>query len=124
MRREVLQSAGTRAIGPYSPGVVAGSLLFTSGQIPHRPSGELVDADIRSATRQCLENVRAVLLAGGADLENVVKVTVFLVDLGDFSAMNEVYAEFFPERPPARTCVQVGALPKGARVEIEAVALL
>jgi len=124
MKRKVLQPAGTRAIGPYSPGVVAGSFLFTSGQIPLGPSGELLEGDIRAATRQCLENVRGVLRAGGADLENVVKVTVFLIDLCDFSAMNEVYGSFFPDSPPARTCVQVGALPKGARIEIEAVALL
>jgi 2-iminobutanoate/2-iminopropanoate deaminase len=122
--RQPLEPAGMQAIGPYSLGMMAGSLVFTSGQIPVTPSGTLVEGDIRAATRQCLENVRGVLSAGGCDLEHVVKVTVFLVDLSDFSAMNEVYAEFFPTQPPARTCVQVAALPKGARVEIEAVGLL
>ena len=124
MRKEALHPAGVRAIGPYSPGVVAGSLLFTSGQIPIGPLGDLVQGDIRVATRQCLENIRAVLHSGGADLKNVIKVTVFLVDLEDFAAVNEVYSEFFQDPFPARTCVQVASLPKGARVEIEAVAAL
>jgi 2-iminobutanoate/2-iminopropanoate deaminase len=104
--------------------VRAGDLLFTSGQLPARPSGELVADDIHAATRQCLENVRRVLEAGGASLEDVVKVTVFLTDMADFAAMNEAYSALFSGVPPARTCVQVAALPKGARIEIEAIAAL
>ena len=124
MKKEAIRPQGASVVGPYSPGVRGGGLLFTSGQLPVRPSGELVGADIRAATRQCLENVRTVLEAGGASLEAVVKVTVFLVDMADFAAMNEAYAAFFPDVAPARTCVQVTALPRGAGIEIEAVALL
>ena len=111
------------AIGPYSQGIAAGNLVFTSGQLPiDMCSGELESADIALATRYALENVRAVLQAAGADLAQVVKTTVFLTDLADFAAMNAAYAEFFAHEPPARSCVQVAALPKGARIEIEAVA--
>ena len=124
MNKEAVRPQAASVAGPYSPGVRAGGFLFTSGQLPARPSGELVADDMRAATRQCLENVRGVLEAGGASLEAVVKVTVFLADMADFAAMNEAYADFFPSPPPARTCVQVAALPKGARIEIEAVAVL
>jgi 2-iminobutanoate/2-iminopropanoate deaminase len=121
-RAEIRTERAPQAIGPYSQGIRAGGFLFTSGQIPLRPSGDLVSGDIRAEARQALENVRAVLEAGGARMEDVVKTTVFLVDLADFSIVNEVYAGFFPSPPPARSCVQVAALPKGARVEVEAVA--
>ena len=124
MRKEAVRPQGSQVAGPYSPGVRAGGFLFTSGQLPARRSGELIADDVRAATRQCLENVREVLEAGGASLEGVVKVTVFLADMADFAAMNEAYAAFFPAVPPTRSCVQVVALPKGARIEIEAVALL
>ena len=124
MKKEPIHPQGAPVVGPYSPGVRAGDLLFTSGQLPARLSGELVADDIRAATRQCLENVRRVLEAGGARLENVVKVTVFLADMADFAAMNEAYSAFFQNVRPARTCVQVAALPKGARIEIEAIAAL
>jgi len=111
------------AIGPYSQGIAAGSLVFTSGQLPiDMRTGELEAADIALATRYALENVRAILQAAGLGLAQVIKTTVFLTDLADFAAVNQAYADFFPQDPPARSCVQVAALPKGARIEIEAVA--
>ncbi len=116
--------AAPAAIGPYSQGRVAGGLVFTSGQLPMDPvSGELRNGDIATAARQVLKNVQAVLQAGGADLNTVVKTTVFLKNMADFQAFNAVYAEFFKAPFPARSCVQVAALPKDALVEIEAVAV-
>jgi 2-iminobutanoate/2-iminopropanoate deaminase len=112
------------AIGPYSQGIKAGGMVFVSGQIPvNAATGELV-TDIAAATKQSLANLAAVLQAAGASMEQVVKTTVFLSDLKNFAAMNEVYAEFFKTNPPARSTVEVGALPKGAVVEIEAIAVL
>ena len=111
------------AIGPYSQGIAVGNLVFTSGQLPiDMRTGELEEADIALATRYALENVRAIVQAAGLELAQVVKATVFLTDLADFAAVNQAYADFFPQDPPARSCVQVAALPKGARIEIEAVA--
>lgn len=114
------------AIGPYSQGVVAeGSFIFTAGQIPINPkTGELVQGDIQTQSRQVLDNLKAVLEASGAGLENVVKTTVFLSDMNDFAAMNEIYAEYFPQNPPARSAVQVARLPKDVRIEIECVAVV
>ncbi len=113
------------AIGPYSQAIRAGDLLFCSGQIPLDPAtGELVKGDIAAQTRQVMKNLEAVLRAGGADLGRVLKTTIFLTDLGDFAAVNENYGGYFKEAPPARSTVQVAALPRGARVEIEAVAHL
>ena len=114
------------AIGPYSQGVTAPARAFavTSGQLPIDPAtGAFAGADIAAQTRQSLENVKAVLSAAGFGLEDVVKTTVFLGDMNDFAAMNQVYAEFFPENPPARSAVEVARLPKDALVEIEALAL-
>jgi 2-iminobutanoate/2-iminopropanoate deaminase len=112
------------AIGPYSQGIKANGMVFVSGQIPVDPAtGELV-TDIAAATKQSLANLAAVLQAAGASMEQVVKTTVFLSDLKNFAAMNEVYAEFFKTNLPARSTVEVGALPKGAVVEIEAIAVL
>lgn len=112
-----------RAIGPYSQGIRAGGLLFTAGQVGFDPAtGELVDGGIAGQTRRVLENIRAILEAGGSGLGRVVKTTVYLVDMADFAAMNEVYAGVFGEHRPARSTVAVAALPRGARVEIEAVA--
>ena len=112
------------AIGPYSQGIKAGGMVFVSGQIPVNPAtGELV-TDIAAATKQSLTNLAAVLQAAGCSMDQVVKTTVFLSDLKNFAAMNEVYAEFFKVNPPARSTVEVGALPKGAVVEIEAIAVL
>lgn len=124
MKREAVKAAGApAAIGPYSQAVRAGGLLFCSGQIPLDPAtGKLVEGGIEIQTERVLSNLEAVLAAGGATLRSVVKTTVYLVDLGEFPAMNAVYGKFFPEDPPARATVQVVRLPAGARVEIEAVA--
>lgn len=112
------------AIGPYSQAISEGTLLFTSGQLPIDPvTGELRNGDIVTAARQALSNLRAVLVAGGADMNTVLKTTVFLSDMGNFQAFNKVYAEFFREPFPARSCVQVAALPRSALVEVEAVAV-
>jgi 2-iminobutanoate/2-iminopropanoate deaminase len=112
------------AIGPYSQAVATGNFVFCSGQVPLEPaSGALVDGDVRAQTRRALENLSGVLNAAGSSLAQVVKTTVFLVAMSDFAAMNEVYAEFFPGDPPARSTIAVAELPKGARVEIEAIAL-
>lgn len=113
------------AIGPYSQGILSGSLLFTSGQIPLNPaSGSLVSGGIQSETKQVLENLKAVLEAGGASLKDVVKTTVYMTDLSEFAQMNEVYGIYFSGEPPARSTVGVASLPRGARVEIEAVAVV
>ena len=111
------------AIGPYSQGIKSNEMVFVSGQLPVNPeTGELL-TEIAAATRQSLTNLAAVLAAGGCAMDQVVKTTVFLSDLKDFVAMNEVYSEFFKTNPPARSTVQVAALPKGAVVEIEAIAI-
>jgi 2-iminobutanoate/2-iminopropanoate deaminase len=113
------------AVGPYSQGIRTDLLIFTAGQIPVDPStGQLVDGPIEDQTRRVLDNVRAVLEAGGSGLDRVVKMTVFMTDLGDFKRMNAVYAEYFPDAPPARSAFQVGALPLGAAIEMEAIALV
>jgi 2-iminobutanoate/2-iminopropanoate deaminase len=112
------------AVGPYSQAVQVGDLIYTAGQVGIVPgTKEFAGPHIESQTRQALENVQAVLKAAGSCLAHVVKTTVFLQDMGEFSRMNAVYAAFFPEGPPARSAVQVAALPLGARVEIEAVAV-
>jgi endoribonuclease L-PSP, putative len=111
------------AIGPYSQGVKVGNLIFTSGQIPLNPqSGELV-ADIEGATKQSLDNVKAILESEGVSMDSVIKTVVFLRDMNDFAAMNAVYSTYFSNNPPARSAVQVARLPKDAIIEIEAVAL-
>ena len=113
------------AVGPYSQAIIAGEFVFTAGQIPMDPAtGRLLEGDIQEQTRQVLSNVKAVLQAAGTSLDKVVKVTVFLQDMGDFKAMNEVYAEFFIQAPPARSAIQAAALPLGVGVEIEAIALI
>ena len=111
------------AIGPYSQGIAAGSLVFTSGQIPIDPASGAMPEGPAAQARQSLENVKAILEAGGLGLSNVVKVTVFLQDMGHFAAVNEVYSSYFSGVLPARSCVQVARLPKDALVEIEAVAV-
>ncbi len=122
--KEIKTNAAPAAIGPYSQAIAEGSLLFTSGQLPIDPhTGELRNSDIATAARQVLENLSAVLEAGGAGLETVLKTTVFLSDIANFQAFNTIYAEFFRAPYPARSCVQVAALPKGALVEIEALAM-
>jgi 2-iminobutanoate/2-iminopropanoate deaminase len=110
------------AIGPYSQAVLAGCFVFCSGQIPLEPTtGELVK-DIKGATEQVIKNIKAVLAPEGLDLSDIVKTTVYLADMDDFASMNEVYGLYFGDDKPARACVQVAGLPKGAIVEIEAVA--
>ena len=114
-----------KAIGPYSAGVKAGDFVYTAGQLGIDPAtGSFVEGGIEAETRQALNNLRAVLEAAGASLENVVKTTVFLRDMNDFAAMNAVYAEFFTADFPARSAVQVARLPKDAAVEIEAIAFV
>jgi 2-iminobutanoate/2-iminopropanoate deaminase len=112
------------AIGPYSQAVKAGGMMFLSGQIPLDPAtGAMVDGDVRAQTERVMENLAAVLAAAGLTFANVVKTTIYLTDLGDFAAVNEVYGKRFASHPPARATVQVAALPKGARVEIDAIAI-
>jgi len=113
------------AVGPYSQAIRTGNMVFTAGQIPLDPTtGKMLEDDITIQTEQVLKNLTAVLEAAGSSLDNVVKCTVFLQDMGEFGAMNAVYAQFFTENPPARSAVQAAALPLGARVEIEAIALV
>ena len=110
------------AIGPYSQAIDVGEMIFTSGQIPVTPDGSVSD-DISEQTRQALLNLKAVVEAGGSSFDKVIKTTVFITDMAQFGAINAVYSEFFTEPYPARSCVQVAALPKGVSIEIEAVAL-
>ena len=125
-KREVLIPINApEAIGPYSLGIKSDGLVFASGSLGVDPeSGELVDGGIEAQTRQALMNLESVLEAGGSSLQYVVKTTVFMQDLNEFPQMNAVYAEFFSNEPPARSTVQVAALPKGAAVEIEAIAVV
>jgi 2-iminobutanoate/2-iminopropanoate deaminase len=124
MERTIISTPDApQAIGPYSQAVVAGDTVYCSGQIPLTPAGELAEGDITAQTRQVLTNLQALLAAAGSSLERVVKTTVFLADMNDFAAMNQVYAEFFTASPPARSTVQVARLPRDVRVEIEAIAL-
>lgn len=126
MKQPIKTDKAPAAIGPYSQGIETqgvSKLVFTSGQIPLDPkTGQLVEGDIKAQTRQALENLKAVLEAGGSSLKKVIKCTVFLADMNDFAAMNEVYGEYFNQAPPARSAFQVARLPKDARVEIEAIA--
>ncbi|MGQ9852536.1 MAG: RidA family protein [Candidatus Oleimicrobiaceae bacterium] len=124
MKQVVTTSDAPAAIGPYSQAVVSsGGLVYTAGQLGLDPqTGELVGPGIEDQTRQALTNLTAVLRAAGSGLEKVLKTTVFLADMNDFAAMNQVYAQFFSTAPPARSAVQAARLPKGARVEVEAVA--
>jgi len=121
--RSVTTAGAPQAIGPYSQAIVAGGLVFCSGQVALDPaSGEPVSGDIRAQTARALDNLAAVLAAAGSDLAHVVKTTVYLTDFADFAAMNEVYASRFGDHRPARATVGASALPKGLRVEIECVA--
>ncbi|MBU1356479.1 MAG: RidA family protein [Candidatus Edwardsbacteria bacterium] len=123
MRQVIKTDKAPAAIGPYSQGIEFDSkLVFTSGQIPLDPkTGQMVEGDIKVQTKQVLENLKAVLEAGGSNLKKVIKCTVFLADMNDFAAMNEVYGEYFNQAPPARSAFQVARLPKDAKIEIEAI---
>ena len=124
MRQIVQTKQAPDAIGPYSQAVIANGFVFTSGQIPIDPAtGQFVSGGIAEQTQQVLKNLTAVLEAAGTGLQQVVKTTVYLADMQDFTAMNEVYATFFGAQPPARSTVQAARLPKDARVEIDVVAL-
>ena len=122
-KKNVTTANAPKPVGPYSQGVISGGLLFASGQIPLDPkTNETVPGDIESQTEQVMKNLLAVLKEAKMGPENVVKTTVFLLDLADFGRMNQVYGRYFPKLPPARSTVQVAALPRGARIEIELVA--
>jgi 2-iminobutanoate/2-iminopropanoate deaminase len=124
--KELVTAAGApQAIGPYSPGLKAGNMLFLSGSIPLDPvSGQLVEGGIKEQATRVMENIKGLLAAAGADFNHIVRTTVFMVDLGEFAAMNEVYASYFTAPYPARSTVQVVRLPRDVRVEIDVIALL
>ncbi|ELZ75184.1 MULTISPECIES: Rid family detoxifying hydrolase [Haloferax] len=125
MKRVIETDEAPAAVGAYSQATTNGSLLFTAGQIPMTPEGELLDdEDIATQTKQSLDNLMAILDEAGADASDVMKTTVFLADIDDFSEMNETYATYFDDEPPARSAVQAGNLPKGVGVEIEAIAVV
>jgi 2-iminobutanoate/2-iminopropanoate deaminase len=122
-RQAVSTGAAPAAIGPYSQGIVSGDLVFCSGQLGLDPgTGELVDGGVEAQAERALRNLTAVLDAAGASPADIVKTTIFLADMADFAAVNAIYARYMPEPPPARSTFAVGALPKGARIEIEAIA--
>ncbi len=125
MKNIVLTERGPKPIGPYSQAIKSNGFLFVSGQIALDPkTGEFAGVDVRQQTERVMENLKGILEAGGASFGHVVKTTVFLKDMNDFAAMNEIYAKSFPAAPPARSTVQVSRLPKDALVEIEVVAVL
>lgn len=125
MNKEIVSTTkAPAAIGPYSQAVKAGGFLFVSGQIPLVPeTGELVLGDIKEQAERVLDNINAILGAAGTSFDRVIKTTIFLTDMGNFAAVNEVYSKYFPTNPPARACVAVAQLPRGVAVEIEAIAL-
>ena len=124
MKNVIATDRGPKAIGPYSQAIQANGFLFVSGQIPLDPrSQQVVEGDIARQTERVLENLKGIVEAAGSSLDRVVKTTVFLKDLGEFAAMNEVYGRFFPSSPPARATVEVARLPRDVRVEIELIAL-
>ena len=125
MKRRIQTDKAPQAIGPYSQAIVSSGLVFVSGQIPIVPeTGQFVAGGIEQQTEQVIKNLAAVLEAAGSGLDSVVKTTVFLADMGEFAAMNDVYGKYFTHEPPARATVQAARLPRDARVEIEAIALL
>ena len=125
IKKVVHTEKAPKAIGPYSQAIQAGPFLFVSGQVPIDPStGELVAGDIRQQTRQVLENIKNILGSRGLAMEQVVKTTLFLKDMGNFSQVNEVYASYFQAEPPARSTVEVAKLPRNVDIEIEAIAFI
>jgi 2-iminobutanoate/2-iminopropanoate deaminase len=124
MKQPISTTSAPAAIGPYSQAIKAGGMIFLSGQIPLDPAtGQIVEGDIAAQTEQVMKNLAAVLEAAGASFDDVVRTTIFLVNLGDFQVVNEVYGRHFKTAPPARATVQVAALPRGSKVEIDAIAL-
>ncbi len=113
-----------QAIGPYSQGIIVNNMFYSSGQIPLRPDGTMVEGGIKEQTHQVFRNLKAILEAAGASLDTVVKTTCYIKNMDDFAAMNEVYGEYFSEHKPARSCVEVARLPKDALIEIEVIALV
>jgi 2-iminobutanoate/2-iminopropanoate deaminase len=122
--RVVSTDQAPAAIGPYSQGIIVNNLFYSSGQIPLTPEGMMIEGDVTAQTHQVFQNLQAVLEEAGASLETVVKATVFIKDMNDFSAINEVYGEYFHTHKPARSCVEVARLPKDVLVEIEVIALV
>ena len=122
--KPVHSNQAPEAIGPYSQGIVTGNLFFSSGQIPLTPEGNLVAGGIKEQTDQVFRNIKAVLVEAGASLETVVKTTVFIQNMEEFSSVNEVYASYFSKHKPARSCVEVAKLPKGSLIEIEVIAVV
>lgn len=124
MNKQVIKTDNApEAIGPYSQAIMVGDFIYTSGQIPINPKTGIMETDIKLATKQSIENIKAILEEVGTSLENVIKTTIFLKDLNDFNVVNEVYATYFNENNPARSCVEVSKLPKDAVIEIEAIAI-
>lgn len=126
MKKQIIKTTkAPGAIGPYSQGVVHNTLLFTAGQIAINPeTGLVIEGDVKAQTHRVMQNLKAILEAASTSIDNVVKTTVFLKDMNEFAAMNEVYGEYFKENPPARSTVEVARLPKDVRVEIEAIAVI
>ena len=121
-RKPIRTSNAPAALGPYSQGMSTGEWVFTSGQIPLTPAGDLISESPEAAARQVLDNIAAILRESGASMDDVIKVTLYLRDMSDFAAVNAVYADYFGDLPPARTCIEAARLPKDAILEIDAVA--
>lgn len=124
MKKIINTEHAPAAIGPYSQGVIVGDLIYTSGQLSLNPETKVLETEIKAATKQSLENCKAILENAGSSIDKVFKTTVFVKDLNDFAAVNEVYGTYFNENPPARSCVQVAKLPMDAPIEIEVIAKL
>jgi 2-iminobutanoate/2-iminopropanoate deaminase len=125
MKQVVIPKGGAKPMAPYSPGIISGNLLFTAGQIGLDPdSQKMVAGGVEAQAKQALENLGTILDAAGLDFSNLVKVTVFMTDMNDYAAINTIYGTYFDDNPPARSAVQVGALPGGAAVEIEGIAAI
>lgn len=122
--RIIQTSEAPAAIGPYSQGIIVNNMFYSSGQIPLKPNGELIQGNVQEQTEQVLKNVTAVLKEAGTSLENVVKTTLYIKDMTEFSLINEVYEKYFSSHKPARSCVEVARLPKDVLVEIEVIALI
>ncbi|MBN3552980.1 RidA family protein [Fictibacillus nanhaiensis] len=123
MMKKIHTEEAPAAIGPYSQGIIIDKLFFSSGQIPLTKEGIMIDGDVKEQTHQVFQNLKAVLKEAGSSLDQVVKATIFISDMNEFADINEVYAEYFNEHKPARSCVEVARLPKDAKVEIEVIAL-